>query len=70
MRITDAGLEYLESLSSLEMLLLDGTEVSDAGMPHLTHLSHLKQVELGRTGVTPNGVKLLKTAFPNLNVSL
>ncbi len=51
--ITDAGLQGLLHLESLEYLDLYGTQVSDTGLRQLEGLPKLKQVFLWQTKVTP-----------------
>ena len=57
---TDADLERLKGLASLDMLGLNHTEVTDAGLMHLKGLSNLKMLGLNCTEVTDAGLVHLK----------
>jgi hypothetical protein len=57
--ITDATLELLSQIASLEEISFEGCKfITDAGIPFLTHLPHLRELTLGgcpkvtRSGVT------------------
>jgi hypothetical protein len=63
-QITDAGLEHLEGLTNLEVLLLDGTRATDAGLMHLKGLTNLEVLYLDDTQITDEGVKKLQEALP------
>jgi hypothetical protein len=65
-RITDDGLGHLATLTNLEYLRLDGTEVTDAGLAQLKPLTKLKQLTLHRTYVTVAGVAKFRQDLPNL----
>jgi internalin A len=67
-QVTDAGLEHLKGLTSLQMLKLNGTKVSDAGLVHLKGLTGLKMLELLDTPVTEDGVNDLQQALPNCEI--
>ena len=69
--ITDAGLENLEKLTSLQKLDLGGTPITDAGMKHIKGLTSLKIINLGATQITDSGIKQLKglTNLEELNLS-
>ena len=58
-----------EGLTSLEYLLLRGTEVTDAGLEHLAGLANLVILDLADTQVTPEGVKKLQEALPECNIA-
>jgi hypothetical protein len=58
--VTDESLEQLTGLTSLEELLLNGTEVGDAGVKHLEGLSGLRKLDLAETRLTAVGVGSLK----------
>lgn len=64
-KVTDAGLEYLRRLTSLEWLSLRGTRVTDVGLEHLKGLTFLQEVGLRDTHVTDAGVNELRKALPN-----
>lgn len=68
--VTDAGLEHLRSLVNLTYLNLYGTQVSDQGLPHLKGLTNLSNLYLWQTKVTEAGVQDLKTALPDLEITL
>jgi hypothetical protein len=57
--ITDASLERLSRIKSLEELSFEGCKsITDAGIPFLTTLPHLREISIGgcpkvtRSGVT------------------
>jgi formylglycine-generating enzyme required for sulfatase activity/predicted Ser/Thr protein kinase len=58
--ITDAGLQSIEDLHTLEGLHLAGTAVGDAGLAHLERLTKLKSLTLGQTQVTDAGLAHLR----------
>jgi hypothetical protein len=65
-RMTDADLEHLLQLSSLERLELDGTEVTAAGLSRLLRsLTQLKILSIRNTGVTASEIKRLRRSAPN-----
>jgi len=46
--ITDASLEMLSRIKSLEEISFEGCKfITDAGIPFLTRLSHLREISLG-----------------------
>jgi Leucine rich repeat len=68
-RITDAGLAMISRMPNLEVLDLEATDVTDAGLLHLHGLKNLKSLSLGGgTLATPQGVKSLQSAIPDLQV--
>ena len=59
--LTDADLESLQSLTSLEELSLKGARgVTDRGLEHLQVLTGLKELDLRETGVTREGAEALR----------
>jgi hypothetical protein len=60
----DSHLKHLKGLSSLQILDLNGTQVTDAGLEHLKGLTGLKYLSLTQTQVTGPGLEHLKPAFP------
>ena len=58
--VTNAGLEYLEELSELEVCNLQGTSVTDAGLASIAHLTKLKSFSVERTQVSDLGLVHLK----------
>jgi Leucine-rich repeat (LRR) protein len=66
--VSDAGLEKLKDLTSLQALDLSFTQVTDAGLAHLGALPNLRTLNLTGTRVTDQGVAQLKVARPNLVV--
>ena len=56
---TDAKLEYLKGLTTLQWLDLGGAEISDAGLVDLKGLTALQGLGLGGTPVTDAGLKHL-----------
>ncbi len=67
-QVTDAGLEHLKGLTSLQTLDLGDTFVSDAGLEHLKGLTSLQNLSLWDTKVTDEGVKKLQQALPNCEI--
>jgi hypothetical protein len=59
-RVTDAGLPYLDGLSTLSFVNLSGTRVTDAGLVHLKRLTKLEIVCLDETLITDAGLAQLK----------
>lgn len=57
---SDAGLEYVEGLASLQSLDLWNTKVTEKGLEHLKGLTSLRSLRLARTGVTDAGLVHLK----------
>ena len=58
--ITDAEMEYVKGLTSLEVLWLDDSEITDTGLLHLAQLTNLKELRLDGTQITDAGVANLK----------
>ncbi len=58
--ISDAGLEPLKGLVSLESLSLAGTKIGDAGLKHLKGLTSLKLLGLQDTNISNAGLEHLK----------
>jgi len=69
-QVTDAGLENLKGLTSLEELWLRDTNVTDAGLKYLEGLTSLEWLELAYTNVTDAGLDHLKglSSLEDLNV--
>jgi Leucine-rich repeat (LRR) protein len=59
-QVTDAGLEHLEGLESLERLWLARAQISNAGLENLKKLKSLQRLALGDTQVTDEGLVHLK----------
>ena len=67
--ITDAGLEQLGRIKSLEYLSLpDHPGITDAGLPRLAHLKRLKFLNLRGTSATPAGVAKLRQQLPHATI--
>jgi hypothetical protein len=62
----DEELEELDDPATLEVLDLEGTQITDAGLAQLEGLKQLKFLVVRRTQVTAAGVKRLQRALPNL----
>ena len=58
--ITDAGLEHLKGLTSLQTLKLNDTQITDAGLEHLKGLTELKYLNVNETKITDTGLMYLK----------
>lgn len=67
-QITDAGLEHLKGLTSLQELHLCFTQVTDASLEHLKGLTDLEWLEMYDTQVTDAGVNELKKAVPRCTI--
>lgn len=58
-RITDAGMQHLKDLNSLEALRLNETAITDEGLQSLSGLTRLKMLELWGTRISNGGLKHL-----------
>jgi len=67
-KVTDADLELLRCLSSIQHLNPERTQVTDAGMEHLKGLINLRSVWLHDTKITDEGVKELQQVLPNCEI--
>jgi Leucine-rich repeat (LRR) protein len=73
-KLTDAAMDHVSLLSSLEKLNLAGTQVTDAGLHKLEGLKQLKEITLSinasiyLTKVTDSGVAGLQAAIPGLKI--
>jgi len=67
-QITDAGLEHLKGLTSLQWLDLRYTQITDTGLEHLKGLTSLQWLELNSTRVTDTGIKKLQEALPKCRI--
>jgi hypothetical protein len=67
-KVTGEGLQHLSKLDRLEELCLADTTVGDDTVNHLAKLSGLKSVKLERARLTPEGVKKLQAARPQLHI--
>ena len=63
-RITDVGLQHVAELTSLQTLVLNGSDITDAGLVHLKGLTKLKGLGLIGTKVSAEGVNDLKQVLP------
>jgi uncharacterized membrane protein len=66
--VTDAAIETLLKLESLESINLYGTKVTDAGVTKLAAMTHLKRLYLWQTAVTPEAVKTLREKLPGCEI--
>jgi len=66
--ISDADLEALEQLPSLEMLFLEGTQITDASLNVFATLSNLKFLNLRNTLFTEEGIASLKHVLPKATI--
>jgi Leucine-rich repeat (LRR) protein len=53
--VTDAGLQYLQAIPSLEELSLAESKISDQGLEQLEALSGLRSLDLNGSRVTDTG---------------
>ena len=58
-QVTDAGLEHLKGLTSLNKLRLKGAQVTDAGLKHLKGMTSLWYLDLRNTQITDAGLEHL-----------
>jgi len=65
----DSDIEALVELPYLEMLLLDGTQITDASSNTLATLSNLRFLSLRNTRFTGEGIASLQQALPNVDIS-
>jgi hypothetical protein len=54
--VTDADLQFLDGLETLEALGLAGTGITDAGVGHVRGLKRLRWLDLDDTAVTDTGL--------------
>ena len=57
--VTDAHLQYLQSLKMVTVVRLRDTPITDAGLLHLGKIATLKRLHLEKTAVTDAGMKHL-----------
>ena len=62
--MTDATIDTLLKIPTLESINLYGTKVTDAGISKLSSLTNLKRLYLWQTAVTPEAIKTLKGKLP------
>ncbi len=65
-KVTDAGVKQLAGLRDLRVLWLTGTSVTDASVPVLTRLKELETLDLSGSQLSPDGLRQVKSALPNL----
>jgi len=68
-RVQDADLDFLKDIQDLKVLDLRGTQISDAGIEKIVPLKTLQSVMFTRTHVSPDGIKKLKQARPDLAIT-
>jgi hypothetical protein len=66
---TDATMEHVTKLTSLEFIWLNNTPLTDRGLARLSGLTKLNQVKLEGTQVTDAGVAELERELPGLKIS-
>ena len=59
-RVTNDDLAYLESLTTLQVLMIDSEKVTDAGLIHLNGLTQLRELYVSGRRVTDDGLKQLR----------
>jgi serine/threonine protein kinase len=67
--ITDAAIARLRSLPHLQILTLCDTNISDRAVPDLASLDSLRNLNLQNTKITTNGVRQLKSALKNCDIT-
>ncbi|QDU54644.1 leucine-rich repeat domain-containing protein [Aeoliella mucimassa] len=68
--ISDKGLEVIAQIETLETLLIEKTNVTDQGLVHLKWCRNLRLLQAGGSKVTQEGVQLLRSTNPSLEVEL
>lgn len=58
-RVTDAGMEFVKGLDSLDRLFLIDALVTDGGLDHLVNLRSLTRLDLSGCGITDEGTRKL-----------
>ena len=64
-KITNVGLEHLESLTNLKEHYLHETQITNAGLLHLQRLNNLEGLYLLKTPISDAGLEGLQKALPN-----
>ena len=59
-KITDATLEMLGDLTTLEDLDIGFAQLTDVGLDHLTPLAHLRKLAMGGNKLTSSGLQFLR----------
>ena len=59
-KVSDRGLQNLQGMTSLTILMLDGTPVTDEGLGRLSKLADLRMLTLGEQHLTDAGLAHLK----------
>ena len=65
-RVTDEGLSRLVTLSRVQQIWLHATRVSDVAIDSLLQFKQLRRVDLTETTVSEEGIRRLRTAFPDI----
>jgi hypothetical protein len=65
--ITDADLQYIEGMTELEELAIDGG-ITDAGLTHLHGMKRLKLLDVRHTRVTRQGAAAMQGILPNCKI--
>lgn len=66
--VTDATIDTLLKLPTLESINLYGTKVTDAGVSKLAAMGNLKRLYLWKTAVTPETIKTLQEKLPKCEI--
>lgn len=67
---TNAGLAHLATMPALKSLLLSGVAgITDAAVPHLAKLTKLRELNVTDSKISPAGLRELKRALPNCQVT-
>ena len=59
-KVTDATLEMLAGVTSLEALDIGYAQLTDVGLDHLTSLTRLRELSMGGNKLTDNGLQFLR----------
>jgi hypothetical protein len=68
-KVTDAGMKHLARLPKLTYLCLLETDVTDVGLADLAGMAGLTNLELHGSQVTRDGVRRLRQALPNCEIT-
>jgi CMP-2-keto-3-deoxyoctulosonic acid synthetase len=58
--VIDAALEHVGALSQLEVLYMDGCQVTDTGLEHIKGLNQLRALDLEGTKISDAGIQTVK----------
>lgn len=68
LKITDAGVHHLNTLRSLEYLVVANTNITDESISILSKLTFLRRLDVSGTMMTEKGIKKLQAALPECRI--